>query len=402
MAEVKKQELVRSFLQTIVDIISRRTSESYSSMVLNNVFRNLNSKHVFLRDIEIKNPQFSEVYNMVDIKSDLSFVNEEEIKTFTIDVINELINSMGRSAGFFFIKEIKQELPTDYEKQLKNLGVDFGIMQLEFILEKSSKYLGDIENSDVIKHIFCAIYDILESEQSREFAINTIFELVERFSTKYDVLNKIKVNDISVVKDVDIISVVDDVDTVDRNEMGEAIQKILQETNNYLVEKECFSFIEKFHTKIDPEYSNKLISLGVNLNTIHMKQGLVIKKIIKALVEVLNEISPEKNPVMFLDEILNVLKTSNDSLKYINIDSSKYSEGINAISISKDINLARSSEIGKGFGKLIEKIAFSFGRHTGIDFIKKLKKHLGRAYLLRIEEMGVNLYMMELRLDLSR
>jgi len=245
MAEVKKQELVRSFLQTIVDIISRRTSESYSSMVLNNVFRNLNSKHVFLRDIEIKNPQFSEVYNMVDIKSDLGFINEEEIKTFTVDLINDLINSMGRSAGFFFIKEIKQELPADYEKQLKNLGVDFGIMQLEFILEKSSKYLGDIENSDVIKHIFCAIYDILESEQSREFAINTIFELVERFSTKYDVLNKIKVNDISVVKDVDIISVVDDIDTVDRNEMGEAIQKILQETNNYLVEKECFSFIEK-------------------------------------------------------------------------------------------------------------------------------------------------------------
>jgi len=47
MVEVKKQELVRSFLQTIVDIISRRTSESYSSMVLNDVFRNLNSKYVF-------------------------------------------------------------------------------------------------------------------------------------------------------------------------------------------------------------------------------------------------------------------------------------------------------------------------------------------------------------------
>jgi len=338
---------------------------------------------------------------MVNIKSDLDFINEEEIKTFTVDVVNELINSMGRGAGFFFIKEIKQELPTDYEKQLKNLGVDFDMMQLEFILEKSSKYLGDIENSEVMKHIFSAIYDILESEQSREFAINTMFELVERFSTKYDVLNKIKVNDISVVKDVDIISVAYDINTVDSNELGEVIQKILQETNNYLVEKECFSFIEKFHTKINPEYSNKLISMGVNLNTIRMKQGLVIKRIIKTLVEVLNEISPEKNPVMFLDESLNALKASNDSLKYINIDSSKYSEGINAISISKDINSASSSEIGKAFEKLIEKIALSLGRQTGINFIKKLKKHLGRAYLLRIEEMGINLYMLELRLDLS-
>ena len=163
MVEVKKQELVRSFLQTIIDIISRRTSESYSSMVLNNVFRNLNSKHVFLRDIEIKNPQFSEVYDMVDIKSELGFINDEEIKNFTVDVVNELIDSMGRSAGFFFIKEIKQELPTEYEKQLKNLGVDFDIMQLEYILEKSSKYLGDIENSEVIKHIFSFITNNKES-----------------------------------------------------------------------------------------------------------------------------------------------------------------------------------------------------------------------------------------------
>jgi len=41
-----------------------------------------------------------------------------------------------------------------------------------------------------------------------------------------------------------------------------------------------------------------------------------------------------------------------------------------------------------------------FNKETGIIFLDKLKDRLGKAYLLRLEEMGVNLYLLELRIDL--
>ncbi len=45
-------------------------------------------------------------------------------------------------------------------------------------------------------------------------------------------------------------------------------------------------------------------------------------------------------------------------------------------------------------------MVFSLGENAGRNFINRLKKRLGKAYLLRIEEMGINLYMIELRHNL--
>lgn len=100
MLEVKKQDLIQSVIQTIVDIISRRTSESYAAMVMNTIFKKYDSDYVFVKDIEIINPQVIEVFEMVNIKSDFEYVKEEDIGKFVVDVINDLITTMGKNAGY--------------------------------------------------------------------------------------------------------------------------------------------------------------------------------------------------------------------------------------------------------------------------------------------------------------
>jgi len=397
MAEFDKQKLIEDVLQTIINIISRRTSETYAAMVMNRIIRKMHEKHSFLKNIEIKNPQISEIIEIIEIKSDLNNIQSEEVGKFTINLINEITGSLGSSAGYYFIKEIKEEISSETELLLKNLGVDLDMMQLEYFTGKSGKHEDILTNSDVLKYVFKLLFDILELEQGMDFAYKTIDEIVRRFSTKYNILNSIKVNDIRTVHDIDIISFKSDVNSLESDEVGDVIQKIFQVTNNYLIDKDTFTFVETLQAKIDKDHAVKLTEMGVNINAISLEQGLIIKRLIKTLVEVLSDTSSENYAVMTLDNNLREVYTKYDALKYISIDSSKYSDGINAVSISSDIDSARPSEVGKGIQKLIEKVTFSLGEEAGKNFLNKLKKRLGKAYLLRIEEMGINLYIIELR-----
>ena len=52
----------------------------------------------------------------------------------------------------------------------------------------------------------------------------------------------IKVNDIRTVHDADIISFKSNVNLIESDEVGDVIQKIFQEINNYLLDKDIFNY----------------------------------------------------------------------------------------------------------------------------------------------------------------
>jgi len=64
-----------------------------------------------------------------------------------------------------------------------------------------------------------------------------------------------------------------------------------------------------------------------------------------------------------------------------------------------EIETVRTSELSKGLQKMIEKLILTLGEEAGEHFLEKFKNHLGKAYLLRIEEMDVNLHMVQLGRD---
>jgi hypothetical protein len=60
----------------------------------------------------------------------------------------------------------------------------------------------------------------------------------------------------------------------------------------------------------------------------------------------------------------------------------------------------RASELGRGLQRVIEEISTSLGENAGKYFVDKFKRRLGHALFLRIEELGVNLHMIELKRNL--
>jgi len=87
-------------------------------------------------------------------------------------------------------------------------------------------------------------------------------------------------------------------------------------------------------------------------------------------------------------------------LEKIKIDGTRFSESFDAIIVPQEIDSIRASELGRGIRRIMEDIIGSLGEEAGSQFITKFKKRLGKAYLLRIEEIGVNLHLIELKQNL--
>lgn len=399
MPQLENKDIIGCILRSMINVISRRTSEGYAVVVIGNILRKLGERYDFLKYIKIRNIQYSEALDVINVDPDINYVNSLEIGNAIKELVEIIIVSMGEKPGYYFIKEIKGRLSYDYEQRIKDLGVDLDIMQHQYITEREkTTYNFHIKNSEILKHVFKALFDILNRETSRYFAVSTMNELVDRFSTDYEVLKYVKVNDVrSIQEGIDIVSVLSDVDAEEQSRIGSAIQKIIQEVNNSLEDKGGSLFIERLKNRFTDEYAFILEEIGVNLHVIQLPQELVTKHVIKALVDVLSEASTQSYAVLTIDNVLSKIRERYDYLKYVKIDSMRYSDGIDAVSVFPYIDAISPSELGRAIQKLIEKVMLSLGEEAGRHFVDKFKEHLGKAYLLRIEEMGVNLYMIQLK-----
>jgi hypothetical protein len=401
MPQFENTEIIGRILRTTIGVISRRTSGAYANVIIGNAIKELSEKYKFLRYIEIQRTQYTEMFDVVTIASDLNNVEKKEIGTAAKDFLEKITMSMGKNAGYYFIKEIKEDLPYDYEKTIKELGIDLDLLQLEFITEIKQSLKSQLKNSDVIKLTIKTLFDILDRELGRDFAFTTLNEIVRRFTTEYEVLKSIKINDIRSIQNVDLVSIVDDINEIEPNDVGTAIQKIIQEVNYLLGEQGSFTFIEKLRNNLNEDYLFKLGEMGVNINVLQLNQVLVVKQVLKALTDVLSELSDQSYAILTIDNVIKQIGGKYDFFKFVKIDSMRYSDGIDAINVPSDIETVRPSEVGRGIQRIVEDIAMSLGEEAGQHFIEKLKKRLGKAYVLRIEEMGVNLHMIELKQNLS-
>ena len=184
--------IVKNIIRSLIDVISRRTSEGYAIFTVENVLKKLGSKYKFFNLVEIKTNQFEEAINVINVDSEINSINKSNIKQASIQLIQVATNDIGKNAGYFFLKEVKEDLPYDFEGEIRGLGIDFDLLQLDYITEKKKTYKLHIPHSDVLHYVFSAIFNIMENEVSRDFAFSTIPPLIERMSTQYQLLNYVK------------------------------------------------------------------------------------------------------------------------------------------------------------------------------------------------------------------
>jgi len=354
MQQFGNKDIIGHIIRSVIDVIRRRTSEGYALIVIGNVVRTMSKEYAFLNGVRIKGTQYDEIADIVAVDDDVNYVDEKEIGAGVKDFIENVTTSMGSHAGYFFIKEVKEELPYYLGERLKNLGIDLNLMQL----------------------------------------ITTMTDIVERFVTKYEMLKYVKINDIRTMSGVDVVSIMPNINDFELKLVGNVLQKIIMEVNNSLKEKGGVAFIEKIKRSLTEAYLFKMEEMGVDLHVVQLQQGRVVKHVLKS------EASAPCYAILMINGAIKKTGEDCEPLRYIEISSASYSNGADAITILSEIETVQSSELGRGLQKMIEKLILTLGEEAGEHFIDRFKERLGKAYLLRIEEIGVNLHMVELRRNL--
>lgn len=141
MPPVENSEIVRHVLQTLVDISGRKTTQVQAVSTLSESIKQLKQKYNFLRHVEVKDIRYSELEDPITIMSDIDTIKSNDIGKALHDIIKMVNTNLGKEAGHFFIRELRNKLGDDYNSTMEDMGVDLGLMQLEVEIDEMTKKL---------------------------------------------------------------------------------------------------------------------------------------------------------------------------------------------------------------------------------------------------------------------
>ena len=141
MAELKKSELLDNVLETIIRISGRKTSKGHAIFTMEELLKNLTGKYEFLKHVQINDTRFTEDDNAVSVMSAIDNTKPKDLGKAIYEIIVNVNSSLGRDAGHFFMKEIKNTLDDDQLTTMMNMGVDLSLMQLEHEVEEWERIL---------------------------------------------------------------------------------------------------------------------------------------------------------------------------------------------------------------------------------------------------------------------
>jgi hypothetical protein len=141
LSDLENSEIVRHVLEKLLNISSRKTTSGLAVLTLNRSIKTLEKKYEFLKHIDIKDTQLMELEDPISVLSEIDNENGEKIGKALYDIIKLMNINLGEDAGHFFIKELKNSINHDFNTTMIDMGVDLGLMQLEFEINEMTKKL---------------------------------------------------------------------------------------------------------------------------------------------------------------------------------------------------------------------------------------------------------------------
>jgi DNA integrity scanning protein DisA with diadenylate cyclase activity len=141
LPQLENSEVVKYVLQKLIDISSRKTTAGHAVSTMQDLVKNLERKYNFLKNVEIKDYRFIEINEPITVMSGINKIKLMEVGKALTDIIKTMHIRLGEEAGHFFIKEFKNSLEGEYSTTIEEMGLDLGLMQLEFEVNKMIKKL---------------------------------------------------------------------------------------------------------------------------------------------------------------------------------------------------------------------------------------------------------------------
>lgn len=390
-------DVAQQFLLTIIEIIGRKTSQEYAAVTVQNLLRKLQSSYPFLQQIEIKRTYSLEMESCVKVQESLNEVNPKKIGIALKELTKRIMESMGKTAGYFFIRETREKIGNDYDEMLlKTMDVDLTLMQSRYIVEKKSIALLEIQNSDVLRRFLKTMIDVMEKQTSRSYAIRFITQQIETLRHQYEFLKNVSVNDVRYTLGAEEVIVLSEVNKVSSQDIGKAIQSILYDTDKTLIELGRNSIVSDLKGCFTLEYLSKLEEMDVSIITQELGYEALFRQILKALIDIFSKVSTENYAIFVVNSILRKLDSTYQFFKEVNIVPAINDGELYHITITSNIDSISETEARRGIQQLLVTTMDSLGENAKDEFIKNFKESIEKKYLVKIEELGVNFHMIEL------
>ncbi len=139
MVSMETSQVVEKLLTVLLDITRRKTNETHAFYTLETVINQLKNRYNFLEHIHLKDTLYIEDDDTITVMKDINKVNTSELGDALQNILISTYHSLGRSAGYFFMKEIQEALGDEYTSSMMELGIDLGLLQLESEVEELEK-----------------------------------------------------------------------------------------------------------------------------------------------------------------------------------------------------------------------------------------------------------------------
>ena len=132
MPELKKSDVIENVLTTLINISGRKTNKGHALFTMDNLIKKLEDRYDLLKNVQIKDIRYSEDEDAISIMTGINNAEPAEVGKAIHDIITTMNRDLGRDAGHFFIKELRTTLDAESIALIEDMGVDLGLMQLEY------------------------------------------------------------------------------------------------------------------------------------------------------------------------------------------------------------------------------------------------------------------------------
>jgi hypothetical protein len=129
MTKLQNSELLERIIKAIYVTASRRTAPSFAIAVIGAITKTLEQRYVFLKNIEFLEEGGKEDFVKIDkkVNSIEPFIIAKAIE----NIVQVVYLDLREKAGFFFIKELMRNAGENVISNLKDIGVDLELIQIQ-------------------------------------------------------------------------------------------------------------------------------------------------------------------------------------------------------------------------------------------------------------------------------
>lgn len=395
-AAVTTADVVQQTIHTMIETIGRKTSEGYAVIAVRGIVRKLQPIHPCLQYLEIQNIHYMEFGSSVVIDPHLNELDADEVGQALREILIKVTSSMRRSAGFFLLKELRDRLGVDYLEALLAMGVDLNLLQFSQEMHNKEPDMLAVLPVDIVRRVLKTTLGILEHRVSRAFAFRTVSSQLLQARDQFPFLEAVSVNDIRITLGTDEIIVEEIINTIDPHLLGSALGLVLLGINSTAQDHGGGSVYDALKAQLTSDYLGKLQEFGVSIDEQATDMTAILREVVRALIEVLSRASTEEYAVHAVNTFLQTPQDRMALLHSISIQVNQADAGVPNVNIMMESQEINENDARRAIQGLLEAVVRALGEKLGGSFIAEFRKSLEKNTLVRIEQMGVNLHIIEL------